>query len=293
MWWAANQRRIRRKYSISDLRWGNTRVLEQLLAESPETAFACLESAARHGLPEAQTGLGQCLLDGQGCAADQELAVTWFEAAARSGYAPAMNMLGRCRERGWGCAVDVTEAAIWYRRAAEQGLDWGQYNLGNALLRGRGLPHDRKAAYRCFCAAAAQGHAKSMNLVGRFLEEGWEMPCNPAAAAEWYQKAAAGGDYRGSYNWGSWLAQRGQTAQAAAQFAAAAAVASPDLLKVMAETLKDRPDFAPAAALARHRLAAASAPAASWRGAALIRRLGTWLNHMGRRAKQEVGTERA
>ncbi len=147
-------------------------IARQLGADAGHTAHWMYQAACA-GLVEAQTALGQMLLDGRGTPASAPAARRWFERAARAGHAPAANMLGRCLERGWGGDPDPAAAAAWYRRAAEQSLDWGQYNLANMLLRGRGVARDVPQAHAWFLAAAGQGHAKSSNLVARSLEEGW------------------------------------------------------------------------------------------------------------------------
>src|ERR1700712_5336171 len=113
--------------------------LSSRLAGPPEQAAALLQAAARYGLVDAQTALGQILLDGRGIEQDRQAAARWFAIAAEAGHVPAINMLGRCCELGWGMAVDLPRAADCYRRAAEAGLDWGEYNYANMVLRGRGV----------------------------------------------------------------------------------------------------------------------------------------------------------
>ena len=87
--------------------------------------------------------------------------------------------------------------------------------------------------------AARQQHAKSMNYIGRFMEEGWEGPPDPIAAVAWYRRAAEGGDYRGQYNLASCLARQGRIATATFWLDKAVASASPDLLHIMASTLRN------------------------------------------------------
>ncbi len=197
-------------------------------------------AAACQGLVEAQTSLGQMLLDGRGTPADAAAARRWFSVAARAGHAPAANMLGRCLERGWGGALDYPAAAHWYRQAAEAGLDWGQYNLANMLLRGRGVDRDVRQAFDWFAAAADQDHAKSINLVARFLEEGWIGPPDLTQAAAWYRRAAEGGDFRGQYNLASVLAQTGRIAEAVPWFERAGATGSRDFQRLAADQLLAR-----------------------------------------------------
>ncbi|WP_158931567.1 tetratricopeptide repeat protein [Acidisphaera sp. S103] len=210
--------------------------VDQLTGPSEETA-RWLQAAARFGVVEGQTALGQILLDGHGIARDRCAAARWFSIAAEAGHAPAINMLGRCCELGWGVAVDLVRAADCYRRAAEAGLDWGQYNFANLLLRGRGVERDRKAALGLYRRAAEQGHAKSINMVGRFMEEGWEMPRDARGAAEWYRRAAEAGDFRGQYNLASVLALAGDIIQAEVWLNRALESATAGFLTLMSERL--------------------------------------------------------
>lgn len=218
--------------------------LEKALRSDAAHTARWLYDAACQGLVEAQTTLGQALLDGRGTPADAAAARRWFGRAAEAGHAPAANMLGRCLERGWGGDVDLAGAAGCYRQAGEAGLDWGQYNLANMLLRGRGVGRDVVESYRWFAAAADQGHAKSINLVGRFLEDGWVGSPDPAAAATWYLRAAEGGDFRGQYNLAILLAQAGRTDDAVHWFTRAGESGSLDFRRVAAEQLLQHANLA-------------------------------------------------
>jgi TPR repeat protein len=216
--------------------------LAEKLAGPAQEAALWLQAAARYGLVEAQTALGQILLDGRGIVQNRVAAAEWFKVAAGAGYAPAINMLGRCCELGWGVPVDLPRAADCYRRAADAGLDWGQYNYANLLLRGRGVARDRKQALALYRLAAAQGHAKSTNMVGRFIEEGWETPANPAASVEWYRRAAAAGDFRAQYNLASVLAWHGDLDAAEVWLRRAMDGAAPGFLALMGRRLRGSAD---------------------------------------------------
>ena len=216
--------------------------LHRTLAQDAGRTARWLYAAACGGLVEAQTSLGQALLDGRGTPANGAAARRWFHVAAMAEHPPAMNMLGRCLERGWGGEQDFPLAAQWYRRAAEAGLSWGQYNLANMLLRGRGEPRDIAQSFRWFMAAAEQDHAKSINLVARFLEEGWMGPHDLPQAAAWYLRAAEGGDFRGQYNLATLLVQFGRLDEAVDWFTRAGEAGSRDFQRVAAEQLLQRPE---------------------------------------------------
>jgi TPR repeat protein len=216
--------------------------LAQALRRDAGHTARWLHDLACGGLAEAQTMLGQMLLDGRGTPAHPGAARRWFALAARGGYPPAANMLGRCLERGWGGPADWARAAQSYRQAAEQALDWGQYNLANMLLRGRGVARDVPQSFAWFVAAADQGHAKSMNLVGRFLEDGWLGRRDANQAASWYRRAAEAGDFRGQYNWATLLALAGQLDAAVAWFTQAGDSGSLDFRRHAAQELLQRPE---------------------------------------------------
>ena len=118
-------------------------IINQLTGSSEQVA-AGLRLAAEEGHAEAQTLLGQVLLDGQGVAVDQAQALQWFKAASHSNHPMAINMVGRCIENGWGVEANPTEAAQWFKRAAELGLNWGMYNYANLLARGTAIVFNSK-----------------------------------------------------------------------------------------------------------------------------------------------------
>jgi TPR repeat protein len=231
-----------KRISLDGLRGLTATQWTERLNGPPEAAARWVEAAARYGLVEAQTALGQMLLDGRGVPRDQRAALGWFEIAAGAGHAPAINMLGRCRELGWGGPIDLPAAAACYRRAAAADLDWGQYNYANMLLRGRGVARDPAAAFTLYRRAAAQGHAKSINMVGRFYEEGWETPADPRAAAACYRRAAESGDFRAQYNWASLLVRHDKIDQAVPWLRRAMRSATKEFRALMAQRLAGSPD---------------------------------------------------
>ena len=221
-----------------------------------------IESLARYGFVEAQTLLGQILLDRQRGAvpgATSGTAFGWFAAAGRAGHPPALNMMGRCLEHGWDVAADAEAAVACYRRAADAGEGWGQFNLGCALLYGIGVGRDRPAAFAWFTRAAAAGIAKASNMLGRFHEEGWDRPASRAAAAALYRQAALGGDYRGQFNLASLLHRQGRVEEAIAWLREALRTGSPDFLAETEALLaaNDDPELRAVAAEARQRREAA------------------------------------
>lgn len=153
----------------------------------------------------------------------------------------ATNMLGRCHELGWGTAPDPHAAAHCYRAAATAGLDWGMYNYATALTMGSGVPVDRAAALRWFVKAADLGHAKATNIVGGFYEDGWEIEQDIGKAEDCYRRAGEGGDFRGRFNYGRILADKGDVASALAQFELAARGSTPAFCQMMSAYLVSSP----------------------------------------------------
>ena len=229
--------------SFADLSSMGADQLTTVLSQEPEVAARWLAAAAKYGIVEAQTAYAQLLLDGRGVARDPKEAFAWFSVAAGAGSLEAINMVGRCLELGWGVPAHPGAAAGHFRRAAEKDYDWAQYNLANLLARGVGVPRDPEEAFAWYARAARQGHAKSMNLVGRFLEEGWAGRADPGAALDWYRRAAEGGDFRGQFNYGMELANRGQVEAALGWLRRAAATGTPGFLRSMAKALGPHPEF--------------------------------------------------
>ena len=126
-----------------------------------------------------------------------------------------MNRVGRCHEKGWGTPVSLPRAVASYYQSASRGHDWGEYNLGNMLFDGRGVDRDPEQALYWYLSAARRGHSRAMNFAGRCLEEGWGCIRSAAQAAAWYRRSAEAGYFRGQFNYGLVLLERGERAAAA------------------------------------------------------------------------------
>ncbi|MGF6692598.1 TPR repeat protein [Metapseudomonas resinovorans] len=231
--------------------------LPERLAADPRQAARTILAAAREGVTEAQTLLGQILLDGQGIEQDATLARTWFGIAAEGGDAMARNMLGRCLEQGWGGAVDLSGAAREYCRALESGLDWAMYNYAGLLASGRGVEKNQSQAFALYLRAAEMGHAKSMNLTGRYYEEGISVEPSMERARDWYRRSAEGGDFRGQFSHAAVLADDGQLDEALHWLHKALAGGNLNFLRVSRASLARAPQAElRALALAYHQRAA-------------------------------------
>jgi TPR repeat protein len=224
------------------LRQMSSAELRVLLAGAPSEIAPWVESAARYGLIEAQTRLGQMRLDGSGVARDKAAALEWFTRAADAGSPEAMNMVGRCLENGWGGPEDLIASAHWYRRSAEAGYDWGEYNYANMLFDGRGVECDQSAAVIWYRRASERGHARAMNLLARCYEEGWGVARDPKSAWNWYRRSAEGGYFRAQFNFATLLAGQGRMDEALGWFDQACRAATPESLPGMIKALAGHGD---------------------------------------------------
>lgn len=213
-----------------------------ILATRPEEAVAWIRLASGKGFKAAQLVLGQMHLDGHGVPRDPAAAHGWFAKAAAIGSAEARNMVGRCHELGWGVPVDHAEALVHYRKAAAAGLGWAHYNIGCLLLYGTGVARNHGEAFASFTEAAGLGNAKALGMLGRCHEEGWGTPVDGHAARELYRRAAAGGDCWGALNLGLLRFEDGEQAEAAQHLRHAIALATPNCLATIVDTLGRRPE---------------------------------------------------
>lgn len=183
---------------------------QTLLNGDPEKARQWVLAAARMGHSQAQTVLGQWLLDGHGGLRDAAQALQWFLKAAAQSDAMACNMAGRCYENAWGTDAQPLKAVALYEQAAALGLDAGMYNLANQLAAGTGIAQDHHRALTLYSQAARLGHVKSLNKAGNYLEDGTAVEKNLPMAQSFYQLAAEGGDFRGQFSYARLLAEQGR-----------------------------------------------------------------------------------
>ena len=189
---------------------------QTVIASTPHGAVQWMQHCAELGSANAQSILGQWLLDGHGTERDAKKAFAWFLKAATQGYVIGMNMAGRCVENAWGTEADPFVAANWYRQAAHKGLDAGMYNYANMLAAGKGVAQNHAHALEWYRRAADLGHAKSMTKIGHYYEDGVVVPKDTNAAFFAFGEGARGGDFRGQFNFAGMLAERGQMDEALA-----------------------------------------------------------------------------
>jgi uncharacterized protein len=217
--------------AISAERW------QQILLGDPVRAVAWISAAAELGDAQAQTVLGQWLLDGRGVERNPEQALAWFLRAAHLNHAMAMNMAGRCHENGWGTSADPEKAVHWFSQAAALKLPEGRYNLANMLVAGHGIKQNQSEAIALYRQAAEQGYAKAFGKLGFYYEQGVVLERDLAAAKRCYQRAAEGGDFRGQFNLAGMLAAEGHRTEALKWLARVPETATPAFLREAGEVL--------------------------------------------------------
>jgi hypothetical protein len=148
---------------------GSQRNLAGLLfgAGDYELALRYFRSAALHGDPAAQTGLGFMLHRGLGTLRDPTRGLTWFREAASNGHPDAMALIGWAYRRGEGVTQDHVQAVQWFRRASELGHGGAQVRLAHALATGTGVAADEQEALAWLGHAAAQGDAWALQGMAR------------------------------------------------------------------------------------------------------------------------------
>jgi uncharacterized protein len=211
------------------------------IGAEPAAAAQWMLQVARLGHPNAQTILGQWLLDGHGVSRNPNDALAWFLKAAVQAHPMAINMAGRCFENGWGTTADAFAAANWYHQAAKKGLDAGMYNYANLLASGLGVTQDAAEALQWYRRAAAMGHAKSMTKIGFFYEDGRVVEQDLARALFWFGRGARGGDFRGQFNYASMLAARGLMGEALVWLRKVPITATPGFRQLAGKQLLDSP----------------------------------------------------
>lgn len=199
---------------LDELKTMSAEAWRRVIDAEAVSAARWMRSAAALGHADAQTVLGQWLLDGHGLERNPGEALGCFLKAGAQGHVMGMNMAGRCFENGWGTETDAFAAANWYRQAAQNGLDAGMYNYANVLAVGKGVKKDQTAALEWYRRAARLGHAKSMTKIGHFYEDGKVVIRNADTAFQWFEQGARGGDFRGQFNYASMLAARGRMDEA-------------------------------------------------------------------------------
>jgi len=228
-------------FSLAEIAAMNPAAWQAVIGAEPRSAAQWMRHASELGSADAQTVMGQWLLDGHGEEANHKEALRFFLKAGTQGQVMGMNMCGRCFENGWGTAVDLFAAANWFRQAAHNGLDAGMYNYANLLAAGKGVKKNDDEALQWYTTAARLGHAKSMTKIGHFHEDGRVVAKDAESALAWFKKGAEGGDFRGQFNYASMLAERGRGEEALFWLEKVPLTATAAYKRLVGEKLLDSP----------------------------------------------------
>jgi TPR repeat protein len=108
-------------------------------------------------------------MDSLSADAQTEILGMWLVAAS-AGDTVAQIRVGECYLEGRGCAANAETAAHWFQVAADRGDAEGQYRVGLGYLLGRGVDPDWHEALEWFELAARQGHVEAREALNEHGE---------------------------------------------------------------------------------------------------------------------------
>lgn len=142
----------------------NEHIVPEGASREPQEVLDRLQAASERGHPEAQTLLGQLLIEsGQEAARTEGLG--WLAKAGEQGHAVALMALGMAaHDRG-----ETAPAIAYFERAAATGEPDANYGLGLMYLNGESVEPDASRAADLFETAARAGHADAQaRLAGAY-----------------------------------------------------------------------------------------------------------------------------
>ena len=169
------------------------------LKQDKETAAEWLRKAAEQGYDKAQKLLGDCLLNGDGVAADAAAAVEWYRKAAEAGYRDAQKKVAECYANGTGVTEDKAKAYHYYELAAQGGCTDSMQILVDWCLSGIGTEKSEAAAFVWIEKLAGTGDVSFQIRAADALEQGVGVEIDLARTAKWLRKAADQGDASAQY----------------------------------------------------------------------------------------------
>ena len=200
------------------------------LRQNKEEAVEWLRKSAEQGNDQAQKLFGDCLMNGDGVAADAASAVEWYKKASAQGEVEAHKALAECYATGTGVAQDLAAAqelmvrvagsgdveymlkvadtyesgigtdvnfekcAGWLKRAVDKDSAEAQFRLALMTSEGKGVEKDEAAAVALFEKAAKQNHVEAQYRLANCLRDAIGFDASDEAKAiYWYHKAATAG----------------------------------------------------------------------------------------------------
>lgn len=147
---------------------------------------------ARQGDAHAQLALGRVYLTGEhGLGKSYVTAYHWLEMAARAGLAEAWTLIGQ--QIPLNALQDVQGALPWYRRAAADGIAQARRAVGSWLLAQGDDEATRREALDLLKQAGAQEDVEAQELLGALYLAGQHVPPDRSSARIWLERAAAQG----------------------------------------------------------------------------------------------------
>lgn len=163
------------------------------MIQSDEDAYAYMSRAAELGSPEAQYGLADMLLSGQGISRDAGAALTWARKAAAQNFAPGRLLAARLLIE----SIEQdrkNEALELLHGAIASGYAPAAVFLAAVTVRGEfGVPRDEKAAEEMLKPFAEKGDVGSQFALGSLYKFGSAYADRRGDADIWLKLAAKQG----------------------------------------------------------------------------------------------------
>jgi TPR repeat protein len=152
------------------------------------------ETAAKVNNLEAETRLGEMMIDGRGGPQDWKNALEWITKAAQAGYAPAESDLGLMYHQPVATSYDASQSYAWCKKAADAGEGRGEWCLGL-------LASDPSTALSWFRKSDEHHYPGGTEYVAHRLLNGIGTPKDVAEAIGQYRKTAALADTPTALEW--------------------------------------------------------------------------------------------
>ncbi|MSO71018.1 MAG: sel1 repeat family protein [Alphaproteobacteria bacterium] len=117
-----------------------------------------------------------------------------WQPLAEKGDLQAQVGMGELYLRGDGVKEDPRAAADWFKRAADKGFADGQYALAVLLRDGTGVRRDLRACAELFLKASLQKHSGAQFALARLYELGQGVDQDDAKALAWYMLSRDNGN---------------------------------------------------------------------------------------------------
>ncbi len=137
------------------------RATDRIKEGDEAAAVAAVKRGARQGDARCKFILGMWSLSGAKAKQDPGEGLRWLRSAAKDGLPIAQSCLGLLYASGLVVEQDEQKAARLYRKAAEYGDPLGQTAFALASFRGVGVQQNRVDAYQWMSLAAAQGNEEA------------------------------------------------------------------------------------------------------------------------------------